>query len=287
MFARTSFLSISCVLTEHWKIHTPVAGRCRAVLRDGINYPRRAAPRYATARRRRDATRRDVNVKVGVDVNPIGTHLALESGIPSYDATDMPRPAVVRSWLSRRVEFQSFTATTRGDVFAAAGSRDGMRTAKETDGEEGREKCIVSSSISCISLSYGMLNTSEHEYTVHRVRGTRHSDTHPTLALRNGSDTFQGSLRTHEGRQTGTHARTHARTHAPVTRAVVPFLAAAGYAQQRASIAAPSRARCARCIAGDEWRVTTATNGEADRRKQRRRRRRLLDGSMARVSAAG
>jgi len=124
----------------------------------------------------------------------------------------MPRPAVVRSWLSRRVEFQSFTATTRGDVFAAAGSRDGMRTAKETDGEEGREKCIVSSSISCISLSYGMLNTSEHEYTVHRVRGTRHSDTHPTLALRNGSDTFQGSLRTHEGRQTGTHARTHART---------------------------------------------------------------------------
>lgn len=93
-------------------------------------------------------------------------------GLPSFDLGRLGEP--------------SFTATTRGDVYSP---RLG-RSAKETDGEEGGEKriCIVPSSISRISLSYGTLNTSEHEcipYTGYEAPDTAtHTDARRTLALR-------------------------------------------------------------------------------------------------------
>lgn len=143
MFARASFLSNLCVLTEHWNIHTPVAG-CRAVLRGGINRPRRTALYRGAARSdtRRDATRRDVNVNI--DVNSLALTSCSNPGSRSELRCHYRRHAsVLPSFDPRRLggpEFRSDDA--RGCVRRG---RDGVRK-RRTDGRE-EESSVVPSSM--------------------------------------------------------------------------------------------------------------------------------------------
>lgn len=113
----------------------------------------------------------------------LGLHLALESGIPSYDATDdIPRPAAVRSWPSRRVEFHGDDAWGR-----VRRGRDGVRTRRT---EKKRSDVPSSSIVSSFRVEtrarvrgYEALDTAAHTLVAHPLSPPRRAH-----LARNGSD---------------------------------------------------------------------------------------------------
>lgn len=129
-FARASFLSVLCVLTEHWKIHTSVitGRRSPSFVTESIALvaPRRVAPRHGAVRRgaarcdatryatlRRDATRRKRKRKR--QHRPVNSLALTSRSNPGSRATMLPTTCLSPTFDLGRLGGPSITATTRGD----------------------------------------------------------------------------------------------------------------------------------------------------------------------------